>query len=170
MTVRQHTDEASAGAGSLSYAGGPLAGVEELDLRPGEELLIRRVHLTDAVSTVYAVAEVVAVLNRLPAACAEVLLTTPTPLGKGLVAAGVAFTRELRRWGGYPAGGLAATLGPTLDATSVVPGRTYRMVSMETGEPLTVITEWFAPRVFEQASGAEPSAVEWLKSPQAAGD
>jgi chorismate-pyruvate lyase len=153
--VREQSDQTTAYAGFRFDADGPLAGVQDLNVRAGEELLIRRVHLTDAAATVYAVGEVVAVLNRLPSAFAEVLLTTRTPLGKGLVAAGIAFTRELRRWGGYTVGGLAGTLGPMLEATSLVPGRTYRMVSLETHEPLAVITEWFAPRLFEHA-GDDP--------------
>ncbi len=123
----------------------------ELELRPGEELLIRRVSLTDPGGTVYAVAEVIAVVDRLPAAVAMLLFTTPTPLGKALVADGVAVTRELRRWGGYRAGRFAAMLGPTLEAASVVAGRTYRMLASETDEPLAVVTEWFAPRLFAHA-------------------
>jgi chorismate-pyruvate lyase len=131
---------------------GAPAEMGELELRPGEELLIRRVSLTDPRGTVYAVAEVIAVVDRLPAAVATLLFTTPTPLGKALVADGVAVTRELRRWGGYQAGRFAPMLGPTLEAASVVAGRTYRMVAGETAEPLAVVTEWFAPRLFAPAA------------------
>lgn len=153
-------DGASPYAGVAFDADGPLMGAEELDPAPGDELLIRRVHLTDPVATIYAVGEVVSVLNRIPASLADALLTTSTPLGKGLAAAGVAYRREPRRWGDYRAGELADTLGPELTAASLVPGRTYRMVSMATDRPLAVITEWFAPRLFAQATGRPTPALE----------
>ncbi len=130
----------------------------ELDLRPGDVILIRRVSLTDTHSTVYAVAEVIAALDRLPTAVTKLLFTTSTPFGKALAADGVAVTRELRRLGGYPAGRFAPMLGPTLDAASVVAGRTYRMVSSQTAAPLAVVTEWFAPRLFEQTNPGAASA------------
>jgi chorismate-pyruvate lyase len=155
---RMHPDDVSDHPGFPGDADGVPAGAGELALHPGDELLVRRVSLTDAGATVYAVAESVAVLNRLPVTVATLLLTTQTPLGRALVASGVAVTRELRRWGGYQAGGFAAMLGPTLDAASVVAGRTYRMVSRATDAPLAVITEWFAPRLFEHAAGAESSS------------
>ena len=125
-----------------------------LEVRSRDELLIRRVNLTDAGSTVYAVASTVAVLNRMPATVAHALVETPMPFGKALAADGVAVTRELRRWGGYRAGWFAGALGPTLTPASVVAGRTYRLLSSETGEPLAVITERFAPRLFDRAIGA----------------
>ena len=159
-TLREPTGDPGAYAGVTFDADGPLAGAEELEPQLDDELLIRRVHLIDAGATVYAVGEVVAVLNRLPPDLVRVLLTTRTPLGKGLAAAGVAYVRELRHWGGYGAGELAEALGPTLEATSIVPARTYRMISMETGKPLSVITEWFAPRLFTQATGRRMPGME----------
>lgn len=164
-SAAEQDDDSTAYAGLEFDADGPLWGAEELETRVGDELLIRRVHLTDGGGTVYAVGEVVAVLNRLPATFAEAIQTTDIPLGKGLVAAGVPFVRELCRWGGYKAGELAGTLGPALHENSVVPARTYRMVSMETREPLTVITEWFAPRLFERADGKRPAGMDRPTNP-----
>jgi len=146
-----HDDGAARGLAPVAH-GRPTC-VGGLDVRPGDELLIRRVNLMDAASTVYAVARTVAVLNRMPATVAQTLFTTPMPFGKALAADGVAVTRELRRWGGYRAGRSAPALGPTLTAASVVPGRTYRLLSSGRGEPLAVITEWFAPRLFDRATG-----------------
>lgn len=162
-------DDSRAYAGVAFDADGPLAGAEELEPALDDRLLIRRVHLVDAGATVYAVGEVVAVLNRLPSELVTALLGTGTPLGKGLAAAGVAYSRELRRWGGFRAGELAQTLGSSLDATAMVPARTYRMVSMTTGKPLSVITEWFAPRLFAQVAGRDASGMERPRRRRTAG-
>jgi chorismate-pyruvate lyase len=146
------SQDAEQGYAGLAFdADAPLAGAEELETIVGDELLVRRVHLVDGGATVYAVGEVVAVLNRLPASLVDVLLTSTVPLGKAMVAAGIAVTRQLRRWGPQHVGELAVPLGPNLGRDSKVPARTYRMVSVATGLPLNVITEWFSPRLFELA-------------------
>jgi chorismate-pyruvate lyase len=147
-------DDADEGYAGLAFdADAPLAGAEDLETVVGDELLVRRVHLVDRGATVYAVGEVVAVLNRLPASLVEVLLSATVPLGKAMVTAGIGVRRELRVWGPVRVGELAVPLGPNLAPDSTVPARTYRMVSVATGVPLNVITEWFSPRLLELAKG-----------------
>jgi chorismate-pyruvate lyase len=128
-------------------------GYQDLGGLPGDDLLIREVLLCDSDGVIYATASLFAVLDRLPPDVARRLATTGAPIGKLLVRAGIQSTREIRRWGLLPAGDFAAHLGPAVRAETRVPARTYLMRSMETGMPLTLITEWFAPRLFDR-SGA----------------
>jgi chorismate-pyruvate lyase len=124
-------------------------GYQDLDCAAGDDLLIREVLLCGDDGVNYGTASVFAVLDRLPPDVAHQLATTGAPIGKLLVRAGVQVRRELRRWGLFRAGDFAAHLGPTVGADSRVPARTYRMCGVTSGEPLTLITEWFAPRLFE---------------------
>jgi chorismate-pyruvate lyase len=164
-------DDAEQSYAGLAFdADAPLAGAEELETVVGDDLLVRRVHLVDGGATVYAVGEVVAVLNRLPASLVDILLTTTVPLGKAMVAAGIGVTRQLRGWGPQRVGELAVPLGPNLAPDSTVPARTYRMVSVATGLPLNVITEWFSPRLFELAKrGGRPPMARPHKPGRASG-
>jgi chorismate-pyruvate lyase len=163
-------DDVDEGYAGLAFdADAPLAGAEELETVVGDELLVRRVHLVDGGATVYAVGEVVAVLNRLPPSLVEVLLTTTVPLGKAMVASGIAVKRQLRVWGRQRAGELAVPLGPNLAPDSTVPARTYRMVSVTTGLPLNVITEWFSPRLLEVAKGTGRPAMGRPRNPRRGG-
>jgi chorismate-pyruvate lyase len=133
--------------------GVPLADIMQLEAAPEDELLVRRVHLTDPALIVFAVGEVLAVLDRLPPDLVETLSTSTMPLGRALVGAGIPVVRQMCSWGNRPAGPFASALGPGLTATSLVPCRTYRMVSMTSGKPLTVVVEWFAPRLFQFDGG-----------------
>lgn len=127
------------------------AGYDDLEAEVGDELLVRRVDLVDPDGVVYAAAKVFAHLDRLPPETAEVLVEGNTPLGKLLVRSNVPVERQLRRHGPYLAADMAGSLGGGTQPDSLVLGRTYRMRSVNTGESLNVITEWFAPRLFTHA-------------------
>ena len=124
------------------------AGYDDLEAEEGDELLIRDVVLVGDDDVVYGAATVYAVAGRLPAQVVHRLATTTDPIGKLLVRAGEPIRRELREWGLLPAGDFAAHLGPDVRPDSRVPARTYRMVSMTSQRPVSMITEWFAPRLF----------------------
>lgn len=155
---------------AISGGGGPAAGFDtyasdslmesedyealaryDLAARSGEEVLVREVVLVSDHGVTYGAARVLAVLDRLPPEVAHALIASQAPIGKLLVASGQQVVRELRRWGLVEAGDLAPRLGPGVTASSRVPARTYRMLESGTRHPLTMITEWFAPRLF--ASG-----------------
>jgi chorismate-pyruvate lyase len=127
---------------------------QHLDLTVGERLLVRDVLLIGPTRTVHGAAEIIARMDELPARVAEELAATEKPIGRLLVEHGVQVRRELRSWGRLPAGSRAERLGPRLSATSRVPGRTYVMRLAENGRPLAVLTEKFAPRVFEPRADA----------------
>jgi chorismate-pyruvate lyase len=162
VRVRRHwrlrlpppTDQAAAAFdgyadfGSDTLAAFVTVGYQDLDCSAGDDMLIREVLLCGDDGVSYGTASVFAVLDRLPPDVAHQLATTGEPIGKLLVRAGIQVRRELRRWGLFRAGDFAAHLGPTVGADSQVPGRTYRMRNMSDDEPLTLITEWFAPRLF----------------------
>ena len=140
--------------GYADFGGNPFdayitVGYQDLDCAAGDDLLIREVLLCGANGVTYGTASVFAALDRLPPDVAHQLATTDAPIGKLLVRAGIQVKRELRRWGMLRAGDFAAHLGPTVDPESRVPSRTYRMRDMTTGQPITLITEWFAPLLFE---------------------
>lgn len=125
-------------------------GLIELEASAGDALLIRDVLLVGAAGRrVHGSAEVVALLDRLSQPVAEALATTDQPIGRLLRDNGVQVTRELRRWGHLPAGRQAARLGDDLISTSRVPARTYLMRLTSTGKPLALLTERFAPHVFQ---------------------
>jgi hypothetical protein len=128
-----------------AYAG---VGFADLDAEAGDDMLIRDVVLIGDNDVTYGTATVYAVVNRLPEEVAHRLATTTDPIGKLLVRAGEPVRRELRHWGLLRAGDFAAHLGPGIRPGSRVPARTYRMVNMLTQRPVTMITEWFAPRLF----------------------
>ncbi|WP_242605702.1 chorismate pyruvate-lyase family protein [Frankia sp. Cppng1_Ct_nod] len=128
-------------------------GIRDLDCETGDDLLIREVLLTGDDGVTYGTASVLAVVNRLPVDVTRGLAETEEPIGKLLVRAALPVVRELRAWGLLPAGDFAAHLGPGIDGQSRVPARTYRMRGMLTGRPLTLITEWFAPRLFTEKPG-----------------
>ncbi|QOC90141.1 chorismate pyruvate-lyase family protein [Micromonospora craniellae] len=125
-------------------------GIDHLDAAVGDELLIRDVLLTGDDGVDYAAAAVVAVLDRLPASVARDLASTDEPIGRMLAAARVPVSRELRDWGMRRLGVRGASLG--VDADGMTPARTYLMRLVDDGRPLCLITEWFAPRVFEESS------------------
>ncbi|OHV39864.1 hypothetical protein BCD49_09690 [Pseudofrankia sp. EUN1h] len=139
------------GPGADTLAAYSTVGYRDLGGVPGDDLLIREVLLCGDDGVIYATASLFAVLDRLPPDVAHRLATTGAPIGKLLVRAGIQVKREIRRWGHFPAGDFAAHLGPAVQADTRVPARTYLMRSMVTGEPLTLITEWFAPRLFDTA-------------------
>ena len=87
-------------------------------------------------------------MGRLSQPVADALAATDEPIGRLLRDNGVPVTRELRRWGLAAAGPQARHLGRTLTSSSRVPARTYVMRLANTGEPLAVLTERFAPHVF----------------------
>ncbi|MFB6395197.1 chorismate--pyruvate lyase family protein [Polymorphospora lycopeni] len=125
-------------------------GADQLDARPGDDLLVREVLLTGDDGVDYGAASLVAALDRLPAPVAHRLATTDEPIGRMLARNQVPVTRELRHWGLRRVGARGATLGADLAADAPVPARTYRMRLVRTGRPLALITEWFAPRVFAE--------------------
>jgi len=125
-------------------------GLIELEASAGDALLIRDVLLVGVAGRrVHGSAEVVALLDRLSQPVAEALATTDQPIGRLLRDNCVQVTRELRRWGHLPAGRQAARLGDDLISTSRVPARTYLMRLTSTGKPLALLTERFAPHVFQ---------------------
>lgn len=124
-------------------------GYQELACQAGDDILIREVLLCGDTGAVYGTASLFAVLDRLPPDVAHQLATTGAPIGKLLVRAGIQVKRQVRRWGLLRAGDFAPHLGPNVTADTRVPGRTYEMRSMTTGDPITQITEWFAPSVFD---------------------
>ncbi len=128
------------------------SGLHDLDGRPGDDLLIREVFLIGDDGVIYGTASVLAIVNRLPTDVTRDL-DTEEPIGRLLVRAALPVVRELRSWGRLPAGDFAAHLGSGLSAESRVPARTYRMRAMLTGHPLTLITEWFSPRLFGHDPG-----------------
>ena len=128
-------------------------GVRELAAQPGDVLLVRDVLLVGDDGVVYGAAEVVAAAHRLPPAVARELASTDHPIGRLLRDGNVQVAREMRRWGTLRAGSRADVLGADGERSPVL-GRTYRMLLSGTGEPLAVLTEWFAPRVF----GRQPVA------------
>nr|MDT0664589.1 chorismate pyruvate-lyase family protein [Micromonospora sp. DSM 115978] len=162
MTVRVRRQwrlamtEAGGPADVDTYAGDSLVEHEDyetlarydLAALPGEDVLVREVVLVSDHGVTYAAARVLAVVDRLPADVAHALATTHAPIGKLLVASGAQVVRELRRWGLVEARDLAPRLGPGVRPSSRVPARTYRMLDAGTRHPLTMITEWFAPRLF----------------------
>lgn len=115
----------------------------------GEVLLVREVLLVGPDGTVHGSAEVLARLGEIPQPVAEALALTDQPIGRLLRDHGVQVTRELCTWGLIPAGSRAARLAPQLTSASRVPGRTYVMRLTATKTPLAVLTERFAPHVFE---------------------
>ncbi|WP_250285670.1 chorismate pyruvate-lyase family protein [Frankia sp. CiP1_Cm_nod2] len=127
-------------------------GLRDLEGSPGDDLLVREVLLTGDNGVVHGAASVLAIVDRLPVDVVRAL-DTEEPIGRLLTRAALPIVRELRSWGRLPAGGIATCLGPGLSAQSQVPARTYRMRDMRTGRPLTLITEWFSPRLF----GLDPS-------------
>ena len=124
-----------------------------LAMTAGETLLVREVLLVGPDGTVHGSAEVLARLGEIPQPVAEALALTDQPIGRLLRDHGVQVTRELCAWGLIPAGSSAARLGSQLTPASRVPGRTYVMRLTATKTPLAVLTERFAPHVFEGASG-----------------
>jgi chorismate-pyruvate lyase len=120
-----------------------------LDTTPGERLLVRDVLLIGPTRTAHGSAELIARMDELPAAVADELAGTEKPIGRLLVEHGVQVRRELRKWGRLPAGPRAMRLDATLTPSSRIPGRTYLMRLAATGTPLAVLTERFAPHVFE---------------------
>ena len=125
------------------------AGRQQLAAGPGDVLLIREVLLSGLTGAVHGTAEVVALLDRLSPPVAQGLSATDQPIGRLLREHGVPVSRELQSWGLQAAGPQHLRLGPNLDATSRVPARTYVMRLSDTREPLAVLTEWFAPHVFD---------------------
>jgi chorismate-pyruvate lyase len=119
----------------------------------GEVLLVREVLLVGPDRTVHGSAEVLARLGEIPQPVAEALALTDKPIGRLLRDHGVQVTRELCSWGLMPAGSRAASLGAGLTNTSRVPGRTYIMRLSATKMPLAVLTERFAPHVFQRSPG-----------------
>jgi chorismate-pyruvate lyase len=138
-----------AGFGAEAFNAYVTVGYQDLECAAGQDLLIRQVLLRGMDGVTYGTASLFAVIDRLPPDVAHQLATTGVPIGKLLVRAGKQVERELRSWGLFRAGDFAAHLGPGVEPESRVPARTYRMRSMTTGEPLTLITEWFAPRLFD---------------------
>jgi chorismate-pyruvate lyase len=122
----------------------------ELGASAGDLLLIRDVLLVGSGSRrVHGSAEVVALLDGLSPRVAQELATTDQPIGRLLRDNGVQVTRELHRWGHLPAGRRADRLGEGLTPMSRVPARTYLMRLTSTGKPLALLTERFAPHVFQ---------------------
>jgi chorismate-pyruvate lyase len=115
----------------------------------GDRLLVRDVLLIGPTRTVHGSAELIARMDELPPRVADELAGTEKPIGRLLVEHGVQVRRELRSWGRMPAGARASRLGRGLSAMSRVPGRTYVMRLATTGTPLAVLTERFAPGMFE---------------------
>jgi chorismate-pyruvate lyase len=132
-------------APDLSWLGAVGAG--QLDAAAGDELIVREVLLTGDDGVDYGAASVVAVAHRLPEVVARQLATTDEPIGKMLARAQVPVRRELCDWGLRRVGDRGATFGGVAQ-DALVPARTYRMRLVDTGLPLTLITEWFSPRVF----------------------
>jgi len=137
------------GTGLDPHAAYTTVGYQDLGGVPGDDVLVREVLLCDHDGVIYATARLFAALDRLPPVVAHQLATTDAPIGKLLVRAGIQAGREIRHWGYCPAGDFAAHLGPTIRSESRVPARTYLMRDTATGKPLTLITEWFAPRLFQ---------------------
>ena len=145
--VMHPADETYTGLAAPDLSWLAAVGAGQLAAADGDELLVRDVLLTGDDGVDYGAASVVAVLHRLPADVARDLATTDEPIGRLLAAARVPVRRELRHWGVRRLGVRGTTLGAGEDAA--VPARTYLMRLVDDGRPLCLITEWFAPRVFE---------------------
>lgn len=129
---------------------------EHLDASVGERLLVREVLLIGPTRTVHGSAELIARMDELPPRVAEELAGTEKPIGRLLLEHGVQVRRELRTWGRMPAGARAPRLGRGLSPLSRVPARTYVMRLAATDAPLAVLTERFAPGMFEPSTTSRP--------------
>ncbi len=118
----------------------------DLEHAEGESVLQRSTLLQGArTGRNYIYAESDIVLDRLPPALREGLLSTSEPIGRLLIRERVETFRELLRSGRAPAG----PRGPSLGAhrRDILPFRTYRVIVG--GHPVMRITEHFAPVFLE---------------------
>jgi chorismate-pyruvate lyase len=143
-----------AGLGDPGIDGAVDLGTAHLGACPGQVLLVRQVLLVDASGTAHAAAEIVALQHELPEAVVRTLATTNHPIGRLLRDHDFPVIRELRQWGLLPAGPSAGALHPVLAPNTRIPGRRYIMRRASSGVPVVVLTEHFAPELFDERSSS----------------
>lgn len=117
----------------------------DTDLEPdGTETILRRRVLLQGQRTGrnYVYADTAIVLDRLPGALRDQLLSTPEPIGRLLRAHRMETFREMLRTGRRPVGSLAGEFG--VDSADELLYRVYRVVSG--GRPIMLIAEHFPAR------------------------
>jgi chorismate-pyruvate lyase len=111
-----------------------------LEVEPGDRLMHRRVLLVGEQSgRVYAYAESVLAIDRLPPTFRDALLTTDTPMGRLWLAHRMETLKEMLSATRMPIGPLAAHFPEIADGDLL--SRAYRLICG--GRPLMVITEYF---------------------------
>lgn len=124
-----------------------------LDLARGASVLRREVVLQGAVTgRVLLHAEALLATDRVPPTVIDGLSTTNAPMGRLLAAARTETFREILHVGTEPATLSGRYIGVLADADVVV--RSYRISNG--GRPIMVVTERFAPDLFEELSAPSP--------------
>lgn len=131
-----------------------ISGVDgtDRDLQPtGDERVLRRRVLLQGRRTGrnYIYADTAIVLDRLPSALRDDLLTTSEPIGRLLHVHRVETLREVLRTGRRPAASLAGEFG--IDSADDLLYRVYRVVAK--GKPVMQIAEHFPLSPLEEAEG-----------------